>query len=67
MNSHVHPKEAFQSDMLSPGNVCVDSHDNFIPTRLAVHLKQSKMDPFGAGTTIHLGMLQLAQLGPSGL
>ena len=46
-------QEAFQSDMLSPGDVCVDSHDH--PTRLAIHLKRSKTDPFGAGTTIHLG------------
>ena len=46
-------QEAFQSDMLSPGDVCVDSHDH--PTRVAIHLKRSKTDPFGAGTTIHLG------------
>ena len=35
-------KEAFQSDMLSPGDMCVDSHDN--STRLGVHLKRSKTE-----------------------
>lgn len=44
---------AFSSSMLAPGDLAVDSH--VAPTHLTVHLKQSKNDPFGAGTTIHLG------------
>jgi len=39
--------------MLSVDDVVVDSHVR--PTHLAVHLKQSKTDPFGAGITLHLG------------
>ena len=39
--------------MLSPMDVQVDSHTS--PTRMSVHLRQSKTDQFGAETTIHLG------------
>lgn len=45
--------EAFTPDMLSLQDLAVDSHSS--PTHLAVHLKQSKTDPFGVGTTLHLG------------
>ena len=45
--------EAFSLDMLSPQDIAVDSHT--CPTRLTVHLKRSKNDPFGVGTTLHLG------------
>lgn len=46
-------KEAFSCLMLTPADVQVDSHTS--PTRMAVHLRQSKTDPFGVGTTLHLG------------
>ena len=46
-------RESFTPDMLSPQDVSVDSHG--APSHLAVHLKRSKNDPFGAGTTLHLG------------
>ena len=45
--------EAFSPDMLSPTDIAVDSHT--APSHLTVHLKRSKNDPFGAGTTLHLG------------
>ena len=45
--------EVFSPLMLSPMDVQVDSHTS--PTRMSVHLRQSKTDQFGAGTTIHLG------------
>ena len=45
--------ESFNQGMLSPRDVSVDSHS--APTHLAVHLRQSKTDPFGAGSTLHLG------------
>ena len=44
---------AFTSDMLAPEDVAVNSHSS--PTHTSVHLKRSKVDPFGAGTTIHFG------------
>ena len=47
--SHV----AFTLDMLAPEDVAVNLHSS--PTHMSVHLKRSKVDPFGAGTTIHLG------------
>ena len=43
----------FSSDMLGPGDVAVDSHTS--PSFITVRLKRSKNDPFGVGTTIHLG------------
>ena len=46
-------QEAFTPDMLAPEDILLDSHTN--PTHLAVHLKTSKTNPFGAGTTLHLG------------
>ena len=46
-------QEAFAKHMLSPGDVAVDSHR--APTCPTIHLKQSKMDPFSAGTTLHVG------------
>ena len=39
--------------MLSPTDIQVDSHVN--PQCLAVHLRQSRTDPFGAGVTLYLG------------
>ena len=39
--------------MLSPADIQVDSHTH--PQCMAVHLKQSKTDPFGAGLTLYLG------------
>jgi hypothetical protein len=45
--------EAFSLDMLSPGDVAVDSYQN--PSYVTVTLRQSKNDPFAAGVTIHLG------------
>ena len=39
--------------MISPEDVAVDSHT--APTHMTVHLKQSKTDPFSAGTTLHVG------------
>lgn len=44
---------AFRPNMLSVRDVQVDSHT--VPTRLAVHLRESKTDQFGIGATIHLG------------
>ena len=44
---------SFSPDMLTPGDVAVDSHVS--PSYITVHLKHSKNDPLGAGTTIHLG------------
>ena len=46
---------AFTADMLAPEDVAVNSHSS--PTHMSVHLKRSKVDPFGAGTTIHLGAM----------
>ena len=45
--------QAFHTDMLSPRDVSVDSHDQ--PTVVSVLLRRSKTDPFGQGVTIHLG------------
>ena len=45
--------EAFSPDMLSPGDVAVDSYQN--PSYVTVTLRHSKNDPFAAGVTIHLG------------
>jgi hypothetical protein len=47
-------REAFVPTMLGVADVQVDSHVR--PTRLAVHLKVSKTDQFGIGTTLHLGI-----------
>ena len=44
---------AFSSDMLSPNDITVDSHTS--PSCITVLLKRSKNDPFGVGTTLHLG------------
>ena len=44
---------AFSSAMLTVGDVAVDSHIS--PTRMTVLVKQSKTDPFGAGTTLQFG------------
>ena len=45
--------EAFEPHMLSPPDIAVDSHVS--PSRMSVHLKRSKTDPFGAGLTVQLG------------
>ena len=47
---------AFTHDMLSPLDIAVDSWE--APSQLTVHLKRSKNDPFGVGTTICLGATQ---------
>ena len=44
---------AFTPDLLNPSDIAVDSH--VAPSHLTVLLKRSKNDPFGAGTTLHLG------------
>ena len=44
--------DAFTPEMLTPQDIAVDSH--MTPTRLSVHLKCSKVDPFGVGLTLHL-------------
>ena len=44
---------AYSPTMLYPTDIRVDSHVN--PQCLAVHLRQSKTDPFGAGVTLYLG------------
>ncbi len=46
--------ESFSMDMLSPEDIAVDSCT--MPIYITVHLKRSKNDPFGVGTTIHLGV-----------
>lgn len=46
--------EAFKLGVhLSPRDLAVDSH--LSPSYLAVHLNQSKTDPFGSGLTVYLG------------
>ena len=45
--------QAFTPDMLSPDDIAVNSHTAL--SFITVHLKRSKNDPFGAGTTLHLG------------
>ena len=40
-------------DRLSPADIEVDSHIN--PGCMAVHIRRSKTDPFGVGTTVYLG------------
>ena len=45
--------QTFTTDMLSPGDISIDSHES--PKHLAVHLKRSKTDPFGAGAVLQLG------------
>ncbi len=44
---------AFETSMLTPADVVVDSRLN--PTYLSIHLRRSKTDQFGTGTTIVLG------------
>ena len=46
-------REAFQSHMLGPRDVTVDSHHN--PTMVSVFLRRLKSDPFGTGVTIYIG------------
>ena len=46
--------EAYTPDMLSPGDISVDSHA--APSHVAIHLKRSKNDPFAVGTILHLGI-----------
>ena len=45
--------QAYTTEMLSPRDVTVDSHDSL--SIVSVLLRRSKTDPFGAGVTIHLG------------
>ena len=40
-------------DRLSPADIEVDSHIN--PGCMVVHIRRSKTDPFGVGTTVYLG------------
>ena len=46
-------RQAFLPHMLTPADISVDSHSS--PTIMAVHLRQSKTDQFGAGMTLYLG------------
>ena len=46
-------REAFLPDMLSPGDIAVDSHVS--PSHLVVSLKRNKNDPFAVGVKLHLG------------
>ena len=46
--------EAYTPDMLSPGDISVDSHA--APSHVAIHLKRSKNHPFAVGTILHLGI-----------
>ena len=45
--------ESFSPDMLTHQDIAVDSHIS--PRHLTVRVKRSKNDPFGAGTTLHIG------------
>ena len=45
--------ERFNDDMLSIQDVAVDSHSH--TTILAIRLRHSKTDPFGAGATLYVG------------
>ena len=49
-------RQAFLPHMLTPADISVDSHSS--PTIMAVHLRQSKTDQFGAGMTLYLGRRQ---------
>ena len=44
---------AFAPSMLTVGDIAVDSRET--PSHMSVLVKQSKTDPFGAETTLHLG------------
>ena len=46
--------DGFTADLLSPHDVAVDSRSS--PSHVIVYLKRSKNDPFGVGTSVHLGM-----------
>ena len=46
-------RQAFDSTMLAPHDVTVDSHSH--PTCVTVHLRRSKMDQFSRGVHIYLG------------
>ena len=46
--------DKFTPLMLSPKDVQVDSHTN--PRYMSIHLKYSKTDPFGWGTTLVVGV-----------
>ena len=47
--------EAYSDGMLSPADVRVDSHSN--PSIVSLHLRQSKMDIFGMGVWVHMGLV----------
>ena len=49
-------RQAFLPHMLTPADISVDSHSS--PTIMAVNLRQSKTDQFGAGMTLYLGRRQ---------
>lgn len=51
--------KAFNPTMLFPSDIAVDPHQS--PTHMAVNLKASKTDPFGAGTYLYLGATGSAQ------
>ena len=46
-------REAYTPNMLTASDVHVDSH--LRPTRLAIHIRESKTDQFGIGAMLHLG------------
>ncbi len=48
---------AFETSMLTPADVVVDSRLN--TKYLSIHLRRSKTDQFGTGTTIVLGRIQI--------
>ena len=56
-------RQAFLPHMLTPADISVDSHSS--PTIMAVHLRQSKTDQFGAGMTLYLGRTYRRQAVPS--
>ena len=47
------PIQAFNSRMLTPQDITVNSHQ--VPIILSIHLQHTKNDPYGNGITIHLG------------
>ena len=58
------PLAALSGSALMSTDVAVDSHTH--PTVVSVHLRHSKIDIFGAGTWVHMGVLMVrsAQLKP---
>lgn len=55
-------RDAFTTDMLSVGDVAVDSRT--APSHLTVLLKRSKADPFGAGSPLYIWELRGTAFAP---